>query len=97
MNIKSLKPYLDYVIDNDLGKNKKFEFISIKGKIYNLLFYKLYELDPPFEMLCIIDVKKNFKYYYEIHNNEIMWRGDKTINKACKTYCNRIVKMFIFL
>jgi hypothetical protein len=95
MNIKSLKPYLHYVVDNELGKNKKFEFISLKGKIYNLLFYKLNELDPPFEVLCIIDTKNNYRHFYEISCGKIIW--DNKISKQLKNYCDRVMGMFVFL
>jgi hypothetical protein len=95
MNVKNLKPYLNYVIDNIPGK--KFEFSSKFGKIYHLLFYKLDELDPPFEFLCIKDINKSYRYFYKIHNNEIIWEDDRFISKQLKTHCNRIIQMFIFL
>lgn len=95
MNVKDLKPYLNYVIDNVPGK--KFEFVSKQKKIYHLLFYKLYELDPPFQFICIKDVDKSHKYFYKIDNDEIIWGNDNTIGKRLKSHCNRIVKMFIFL
>ena len=95
MNVKDLKPYLNYVVDNVTGK--KFEFVSKRNKTYHLLFYKLDELDPPFQFLCIKDVNKSHRYFYEIHNNEIMWGDDNTIGKHLRSHCNRIVQMFMFL
>lgn len=95
MNVKDLKPYLNYVIDNVPGK--KFEFVSRRNKIYHLLFYKLYELDPPFQFLCVKDIDKSHRYFYEIHKNEIMWENDNTMSKQLKVYCNRIIQMFMFL
>lgn len=94
MNVKELKLYLNFVVDTTEGKS--FKFVSPRGKTYYAVFYKLYELDPPFEFLFILDINKNYKYFYEINGNEIVWGNDNIISKQLKHFCDRIAKMFTF-
>lgn len=95
MDIKKIKPYLNYVIENT--PVEKFEFISSKGKKYHILFYKLCEHEPPIEFVYILELKNNIKYFYFVDNKSIIWGENNKLPKNIKHHANKIAKLLIFI